>query len=89
MKRIKILLVSLLFVPLISAAAAALDYKDEATQHYKRGKLLYDQGMFKDAEEEFRKAKQLIEEGKAKEAAQNRKNNLRRKANLRSGKLNR
>ncbi len=69
MRKYKIILITLLMIFSASAAGAAVqDYKAEALKHYNRGKVFYQQGMFKEAEEEFQKAKQLIDEGKAEKA---------------------
>lgn len=43
------------------------NYRQEAEKHYQKGQLLYEQGRYKEAQDEFLRARQLIEEGRKKE----------------------
>lgn len=63
-KRINILILFLLCFIMVSLGYA-LDYIDEAKQHYKLGQMYYEQGLYRESELEFQKALELLE-GKGK-----------------------
>ena len=64
-RKLNILIIFLLYFITVNLVYA-LDYTDEAKQHYKLGEMYYEQGLYRESENEFQKALEILEgEGRA------------------------